>query len=306
MSIIEEARKYLVRHYGNLISVAEPEFDARTKTWLAELKSDYPRIIHDDRRPNERILKFLSLRGLGIIKFGDDLKFIEATSREICVQNLSSFLGMWQERAERIIVKASSDHLAQINETQTVLSKISMIISNLLQKEIISEKEIAFNPPSIQGKIRRYLKLLEGLDLVRQIEGGYTYGNLFTELGRQTKNFQEFKIAILSYVIRERYSALKETIGISQLETIVHVDSCYYRPALEAENLLYWTSDSIINRYAKLYGRLSPLRITHILGELVNVKALECEDRYYFGNEKLFSRMLDLKNEMGELSYRRA
>jgi len=200
---------------------------------------------------------------------------IEATSREACIQNLSSFLDMWRERAERIVVRTSSEHFARINETQTVLGKFSMVISNLLQNEIISESEIESSPSKDESMIRQSLRILEGLSLVRRIERGYTYGNLFTELLRQTKDFQEFKIAVLSHIIRERYSTLKETLGISQLETIVHVDSCYYRPALEAENLLYWTSDSIINRYRKIYGRKSPLRIAHILYELVNVKALE-------------------------------
>lgn len=306
MSVVEEVRKYAVRHYGNLISVDEPKFDARTKTWLTELKSDYPRIIHDDRSPNVRMLKFLSLRRLGMIKLGENLQPIEATSRKVCIQNLSSFLDMWQERAERIIVKVSSDHFARINEAQWVLAKVGMIISNLLQKEMILEEEIAFHHPKEESKIRRYLKLLEGLDLVRQVDEGYTYGNLFTELRRQTSGVQEFKIVVLSHVIRERYSTLKEMFGISQLESFVHVDSCYYRPALEAEKLLYWTGDSIINRYTKLYGRKSPLRITYILGELVNVKALEREDKYYFGNDKLFSQMLDLKSEMAELAPPRA
>jgi len=306
MSVVEETRKYAIRHYGNLISVGEPEFDARTKTWLTELKSDYPRIIHDDRSPNEKILRFLSLRRLGIVKLGENLQPIEATSRKVCIQNLSSFLDMWQERAEKIIVRASSDHFARINEAQGVLAKVGMIVSNLLQKEMIWEEEIESHRPKEEGKIRRYLKLLEGLDLVRQIDEGYTYGNLFTELRRQTDNVQEFKIAILSHVIRERYSTLKETFGISQLETFVHVDSCYYRPALEAERLLYWNSDSIIEHYTKLYGRKSPLRITYILGELVDVKALEREGKYYFGNEELFSQMLDLKSEMAELAPPRA
>jgi len=264
MSVVEEVRKYAVRHYGNLISVDEPKFDARTKTWLTELKSDYPRIIHDDRSPNVRMLKFLSLRRLGMIKLGENLQPIEATSRKVCIQNLSSFLDMWQERAERIIVKVSSHHFARINEAQWVLAKVGMIISNLLQKEMILEEEIAFHHPKEESKIRRYLKLLEGLDLVRQVNEGYTYGNLFTELRRQTSGVQEFKIVVLSHVIRERYSTLKEMFGISQLESFVHVDSCYYRPALEAEKLLYWTGDSIINRYTKLYGRKSPLRITYI------------------------------------------
>jgi len=286
--------------------VGEPEFDAKTKTWLAELRSDYPRIIQDDRSPSERILKFLSLRRLGIIKLGENLQPLEATSRQVCIRNLSSFLDMWQERAERIIVRVSSDHFARINETQWVLAKVGMIISNLLQKDVISEDEIASHHPREEAKIRRYLQLLESLDLVRQVDEGYTYGNLFTELRRQTGDFQEFRIAILSHVIRERYSALKETFGISQLEPFVHVDSCYYRPTLEAERLLYLTNDSIVDRYARLYGRKSPLRITYILRELVNVKALEYEDRYYFGNEHLFSQMLDLKSQMAELAPPRA
>jgi len=306
MSVVEEIRKYAIRHYGNLISVGEPEFDARTKTWLTELKADYPRIIHDDRSPNERILRFLSLRRLGIIRLGENLQPVEATSREICIRNLSSFLDMWQERAERIIVRVSSDHFARINEAQWVLAKVGMIVSNLLQKGLILEEEIASHHPREEDKIRRYLKLLEGLDLVRQIDEGYTYGNLFTELRRQTSDAQEFRTVILSHVIRERYSTLKESFGISQLETFVHVDSCYYRPALEAEKLLYWTSDSLIGHYTRTYGRKSPLRITYILGELVDVKALEREDKYYFGNEELFSQMLDLKSEMAELAPPRA
>jgi len=306
MSVVEETRRYAVQHYGNLISVGEPEFDARTKTWFAELKSDYPRIIRDDRSPNERILKFLSLRRLGIIKLGENLQPVEATSRATCIRNLSSFLDMWEERAERIIVRVSSDHFARINEAQWVLAKVGMIVSNLLQKEIISEEEIASHHPREEDKIRRYLRLLEGLDLVRQIDEGYTYGNLFAELQRQASDIQEFKIAVLSHVIRERYSTLNEAFGISQLETFVHVDSCYYRPTLEAERLLYLTNDSIIDHYTKLYGRKSPLRLTYILGQLVSVKALEHEDKYYFGNEKLFSQMLNLKSEMTELAPPRA
>lgn len=306
MSVVEEVRKYTLRHYGNLISVGEPKFDARTKTWLTELKSNYPCIIHDDRSPDKRILKFLSLRRLGIIKLGENLQPIEATSRKVCIKNLSSFLDMWQERAERIIVRVSSDHFARINEAQWVLAKVGMIVTNLLQKEIILEEEIASHHPIEESKIRRYLKLLEGLELVRQIDEGYTYGNLFTELRRQIRNVQEFEIVVLSHVIRERYSTLKEHFGISQLETFVHVDSCYYRPALEAEEILYWTRDSIINRYKRLYGRKSPLRLNYILGQLVNVEALEREDKYYFGNKQLFSQMLDLKSEMAELAPPRA
>jgi len=80
ISAISAVRKYAIQHYGNLISVEEPEFDSIDKTWVAELRSDYPRIIQDDRSPNEPVLKFLSLRRLGTIRIGENLEPSEATS----------------------------------------------------------------------------------------------------------------------------------------------------------------------------------------------------------------------------------
>ena len=165
-SAISAVRKYVIQHYGNLISVDDPEFDSTDKTWVAELKSDYPRIIHDDRSPDERFLKFLSLRRLGTIKIGENLEPLEATSRETCVNNLSCFLNMWQERAERIIVKASSDNLASINEARWVLGKIGTIISRLKLNDVILDSELDTLPVKEAVKLKRYLQLLEGLDIV--------------------------------------------------------------------------------------------------------------------------------------------
>lgn len=302
MSATKEIRRYVLQNYGNLISPGEPQFDAKTKMWTAELQSDYPRIIRDDRSPDERMLKFLSLGHLGLVRLGSDLKPVEATSRETCVQNLSAFLNLWQERAERIIVATSSDHLARLDEAQWILAKVGMIISNLEHKGTISDEEITAHSGKTSAKTTRYLKLLEGLDLVRRVDGGYTYGNLFSELRHAAGSYYEFKIAVLSHVIRERYAVLRELFGISQLETFVHLDSCYYRPALEAERSLFWTRDTIINCYTELYGRKSPLRLTYILGELVNAKALCYEDKYYFANEQLFEQMLDMKSRLPELA----
>ena len=309
VSAMSAVRKYAIQHYGNLISVDEPEFDSRDKTWVAELRSDYPRIIHDDRSPNERILKFLSLRRLGTIRIGENLEPLEATSRETCVNNLSCFLDMWQERAERIIVKASSDNLANINEARWVLGKIGTIISRLKLNNVILDSELNALPTKEAGKLRRYLQLLEGLDIVNHKDDGYSYGNMFTELSVKTKNdFEKLSTAILSHIIKERYSALRETFGISQLETFVHVDSCYYRPALEAERLIYWNVDSFTDHCAMFYGNKSKVyfRLPYILEELVNVKALEYEDKFYFGNEELFKQMQTLRDEMAELASPRA
>jgi hypothetical protein len=309
ISVMSVVRKYAIQHYGNLISVGEPEFDSEQKAWVAELRSDYPRIIHDDRCPDERILKFLSLRRLGTIKVGENLETIDATPRDDCVEQLSSYLNMWQKRAERIIVKASSDNLANTNEAKTFLGKIGTIISRLQWNNMILDNEIEALSVKESGKLRRYLQLLESLEIVEHKENGYSYGNMFAELSHDIKNnFENLSTTILSYIIKTRYSALRETFGISQLETVVHVDSCYYRPALEADHLIYWNKDSFEHHIAMLYGNKSKVhfRLPYVLEELVSVKALEYQDKLYFGNEALFKEMQKSKDEMAELASPRA
>jgi hypothetical protein len=88
----------------------------------------------------------------------------------------------------------------------------------------------------------------------------------------------------------------------------VHVDSSYYRPALEAECLVYWTLNSFEHHYVESYGRKSRtlFKIPYILEELVNVDALKHEDKYYFGNNSLFKEMQKQKDEMADLSSPRA
>ena len=309
MSAQTVVRKYAIQHYGNLISVGEPEFDSEGKVWVAELLSDYPRIIHDDRNPNERILKFLSLRRLGAIKIGENLEPIDATPRETCVNNLSGYLNMWQERAERIIVRASADNFANINDAQWVLGQIGTIIARLKWKNMILDNEIEALPINAASKLRKYLQLLEGLDIVTHNNNGYSYGNLFSELSAQTNNdFEMLSTAILSTIIKERYSALRETFGINQLESFIHVDSCYYKPALEAEDLIYWNMNSFTHHCVMLYGNKSRVifRLPYILEELVRVKALEYQDKLFFGNAELFKEMQNLQGEMTELAPLRA
>jgi hypothetical protein len=208
---------------------------------------------------------------------------------------------MWEERAERIIVSASSDSLAMLDETQWVLSKIGMLISHLEREGKIRKFEIDMWGQKEKQKMLKYLRLLEGLEIVKKVEDDYTYGNMFPELRHNCHDFYEFKIATFSYILKHRYPVLKELFGISQLETYVHLDSSYYRPALEVEEVLYSTGDSILKHYRNIYGNKSDLRLTYALGELVHSKALCLEDNYYFANEQMFKCMLELKNKSHSL-----
>jgi hypothetical protein len=310
MSVKTVVKTYVRHHYGNLISVGEPKFNPDEKQWVAELLSDYPRIIHDDRHPGERTLKFLTLRRLGTVKVGENLSqnSIDATTRNDCVETLSAYLKLWQERADRVIIRASSDNLARTSSAQTFLGKIGAIVSRLERKDIIFDSEIDNFPEKEASKIRRYLQLLEGLEIVEHRENGYSYGNMYTELSHVAQNTNvDLNTAILSHIIKNRYSALKETFRITHLEPVVHVDSLYYRPVLEADEIIYWKYESFEHHCNMLYGSGSKIsfRLPFILDELVHVQALKYEDRLYFGNDALWKQMREEVN-MREFSLPRA
>jgi ribosomal protein S8 len=305
MSVQSQIRRYMSNNYGNLISTSAPIFDETQKIWKVQLKSDYPRIIQDDMEPQRRILRFITLRGLGEIILSQDLKVLEATPRDKCVDNLDSFLRLWLERAERIIVSTSSDQLARVSGAEFVLNPIVMIISNLSQRGFIYDWEI--EDEVRPENIKQYLKLLEELTLVERKENGWRYGNLFTSLREKSKNgFEEFQINVLSHVIKERYSVIREILDIRRFETFVHIDTCYYAPSLEVEELLSKKEESIHSDYESLYDEIGTLRFRQILGELITVGALRKKDGYLYGNEKIFDQMLSMRDQLEEIAPRSA
>ena len=300
------ALRYVLRHYGNLVSVEDPIFDKESKTWATRIRTDYPRIIQNDQQPDEIILKFLSINQLGSLRFTEDFKPIDATSREECISNLRMYLNLWRERAERIILAASTDQIARIAETQWVLNPILKVISNLERKEIISDEEV--KQVSRTERMKQYLELLETLQLVRRIDGGYTYGNLLTSLqeNRSIKGIEELEVTVLSHILKTSYPVLRDVFHITQIDRFLHVDSCYYTPALEAETILHLKRESITARCNNEYGDKDSLGVGQILDKLVRVKALEYEPPYYHANKGLFSEMLDMKSKLPELVALRA
>lgn len=113
MSANRAIRSVMFQKYGNLISSEEPVFDEVTRTWQAALKSDYPRFIRDDINPEKRMIKFITLRGLGGIRLSEQFKLVEATPRETCVENLGKSIRLWQEGLRELLCP---QHLGNLPE----------------------------------------------------------------------------------------------------------------------------------------------------------------------------------------------
>jgi hypothetical protein len=299
--VAKKSREYVLNYYGNLLSIDEPEFNEKEKLWKVKLKTDYPRLIKNDS-PDERFIRTLLIRDLGTICVDEQMAIVKncSTSRSQCVETLRTRLKTWEERAENIIVKTSAFQLASTGIAQVFLNPIRTILSNFLEEEttIISFEELE----GLRESYLKWIRLLEDLGLLRKEQEGYTYGNMFTEMRRKAEDDSGFLTQILAYVVRERYPTLKEVFHLRQFETLVHMDSCYYRPALEAEKLLFLRAESLFSRYIAQYRVKSKLELRAGLLELCNSDALKKKNEYYFGNDDLFQRMLEMSKEFLDLS----
>lgn len=309
MSAQKLIRSFASHHYGNLISTEKPQFDERTRTWIAQIRTDYPIVLQDDREPEKKIIRFVSINQIGRILFDEELKFREkeSTTREDCGEMVRSLLEMWRDRAEKIVVQASADHLILIPEFRHFFIPIEEVIASILENDIVYDEDLIKNRPmKRQNKAIKYIKLLEGLELINRIDNGYEAGKLFVFLKEECdkKNLGEddFKKAILSEVVKKRYSSLRDVFEINRLQPTIHVSNCIYKPSLEAERLIYMKQETIVGNYKELYGRINPLSLIHTLRRLKTVDAIDKKGQYWSGTEKLLEDMKILKNQLPELA----
>lgn len=119
--VTHRIKEYAIRYYGNLISADEPTFDEKERLWKAQLKSNYPRLIKNDYPQEERFIRVLPLKGLGTICLNENLQFDKNCSikREESIFLIRSYLEMWREQIENIVVVASSQQLAKTSPLES-------------------------------------------------------------------------------------------------------------------------------------------------------------------------------------------
>jgi hypothetical protein len=309
-------KSYVVHNYGNLISAENPEFDADTKTWEAEIKSDYPIFLQDDKNPEKNLLRFIPIKRLGVIRFSESLRFIKdkSTPKEQIAETVRTLLDSWKTRTEKIVVQASANIFVRIPEFRHFFTPIDEIVGSLLENSIISNYELEkTRPSSKQLKTIKYLKLLEGLGFVRNVGIGFEIGNAFTLLQKESEIVKDdgkivfdeelFRHGVISEILTKRYISFIDFFDISRLQPTIHLDSCIYTPSIEVEELVFLSKRTISENYVDSYGRpLNPLSINNILRRLKQFGAVTRDGKYWSGTENLLEDMLEIKKKMPELS----
>lgn len=301
------AQLHAFSNYGNLVLVDKPEYDENDNLYVSTLRSDYPLLIQDDLSPEKRTMRVIKIGKIGTISINSNNQVIreKTSSREDIIANLNLFFKLWKERAERIVVNASSKNLVQISDFSHFFDPIISVLFYLWDEhEILNEDINIKRSPERRKKMKLYLNLLEGLDIVRKVDGGYREGNTFLSLREEVKNDEEhFKNVVLSHIIQERYTTLRDVFQLTILEPTIHIDNSVYLPELEAERTVYRNMNSIKRDYEYYYGRsINPLDLKMILKRLVNANAITQEGKYYSGNQKLLNTMVSIKKSNPDLS----
>jgi len=307
VAVEQAVLRHLFEHYGDLILADAPVFDVKTQAYSANLRSDYPIMIKDDKAPETK-LHLLKVDHLGAISVDKEFKIIQGktTSREECVENLKLFFKLWLKRAEEIIVSSSAETLVNVSRFRHYFDPIDAILVSLCDYGKLTTEEIELARSSERlTKIRLYLELLEGLEIIRKSEDGYVAGNVFVSIRENLQNFDEqiIRNTLLAYIIKERYPTLRDVFRLTILEPTIHIDSCIYLPEMEEEKPIYRSIESIHNDYREYYNkRMSILDLRLNLRRLENAKAIERDGHHYFGNQVLLQQMVKMKRNMAPIT----
>lgn len=298
---------YASLNYGHLILADAPIHDEREDLYISNLHSDYPLIIKNEKPPETKTMHVFEIDRLGVItsdKSGRILKD-RTTSRDECIRNIESFFELWKRRAEEIVVYVSSDRLVKGLRFNHFFDPIDEILSQLWEYECIKDVEIDFGRSvSRKKKTRLYLGLLEGLEIVSKKGDGYSEGNLAISARNEAKgNKRKFRDMLVSTVLKERYTTLRDVFKITILEPVIRVDNCIYLPEIETEEQIYRSVKSISNDFKNYYHRsINEQVLKRSLDQLVDIEVIEQEGSHYFGNEALRKVMIDKKKELGSIN----
>lgn len=164
VTIEQTVQRFLFGHYGDLIIADTPMFDATKQVYVANLRSDYPIMVQDDKM-QETKLHILKVDRLGSVYIGKDLKIMQekTTSRDECIENLKLFFNLWLKRAEEIIVSSSAEALVNVSRFRHYFDPIEALLVSICDYGRVTDKEIgSCRSPERLQKIQQYLMLLDG------------------------------------------------------------------------------------------------------------------------------------------------
>lgn len=299
---------YLLRNIGQTCTVQSVEFNEEKKRWDVIFKGIYPRELHNDEE-NKVFYRFLKFKNIGSAKVMQVDNYFKIET-EMTSNNLDSILrkkiNSWTKNIECLLVRASSEYLADIEDLHFFLNPIGEIITMIRGKGKITIKDIEDH--TTPERFKKYLFLLNELGLIEQEENSFKYGEVFVgfeeKVQNEMKSFADLeqnellKRLVYGFVIRERFSYLTEVMKISMLSHFIKISNSYYAPTIEAEQLLYMRHESIHRNFLDLYGKKPEVKFRSSLQKITNAGLINKSNNLYYGKKDVFEKMMTNQNKM--------
>lgn len=293
---------YAYKNYGHFVGIGDIyKYDSN---YIVDLKVEYPLYIVDDKKRKFYDNRILDIHNIGSLIYTIKGDLVEYPERLECDLAVKERLNYWREKLEKIIISATSKQIAQITRYSNFWNPINFIISSIVYNKKVFKEDFQNSKPR---NIMRYLQLLEHLELIKQEDGIYDFSPEVSLKYDKLQSDDKLKEWILSILIEKRYKTIRDVFNITQLTPLIKTENVYYIPSLNADELLYKKLESLTKYYIEWYdNKVSILDVQYWLRDLVKVGVMHYEDNYYFGNDKMFKKMMKQKdtvsNRLPEIS----
>lgn len=306
------ANEHVNKTYGNLIQLDDPLYLVSDELWNVNLKCLYPKIIVDDNIPPNRELYFVTFSNLGTVKVNKNMEIVYHTSRKEVLNNIDNNENIYNDRLEKIIIKASSSNLVFTPTVQHFLNPLRRILSTILLTGKITSDEIRVFPNI--DRAHEWIYLLEQSEIIKKTKRGYEYDSMWTMLLDESNNIHKnfitkiektFRLPrdkdtlllnlIMSYILEEHFSYIREVMQLKGISRILNVNSIYYRPCINSEKTLKFKPNTILYEYNKRYTKLQFPLISSTITELMSVGLLNYNDGLLNGSDIHLNAMMKLE-----------
>lgn len=273
-SITPIVNQFIIEKIGLMPTIDNIEFDKENNSWIVNLKVEYPRFYIDDKT-KDKIFRYLTLKPVGRLEIsykGDVIKF---TPKDKIVETIFNMLSTFTRNIENLLVKITANKLVQSQEALHVFEPMKTILQRIYEEGKFFVSEIANLSEHERYKHSKYFPLLQDLNIIRPIKGGFEATDYCKELQFQLRDFNEFKKKVVETVLYEKYGTIREIFNITRFEPFIHVSDSEYQPSVIAEKLLNFSEENLQLIHSDLFGYVDGFKFSKTLRELLNIQILK-------------------------------
>ncbi len=290
-----KANQFIIEKIGLMPSIEDLIFDDEKNTWTVILKADYPRFYIDDKT-KAKIFKYITLKPIGQIQIASTGEVIKFTPKDKMVENIYNMLSTFRANIESMLVKVTAGNLSQLKEALNVFEPMKIVLDKIYYDNKFMLSEISGLTDHERHKYAKYFPLLESLNVIKPIKGGYEATPHCREIQDSVEGFEEFKIKIVEIVLSEKYGTIRQIFNITRFEPFIHVSNSEYQPSIIAEKLLNFSEENLQSIHNEIFGSVNSFQFNKTLRELIHIKVLQRTDTDLItGFQPIFNNLIEHK-----------